>query len=309
MHDIRSIRENAAAFDQGLRNRGLEPLVRASDRPRRPAQGADLRPAGRHERRNALSKEIGQAKAAKDEARAQELMAEVARLKETCRRSRRRSARPRRRSTRRSPPFPTCPKEDVPVGAGRARQRGAPPLRHAPRLSNAQAAFRDRRGHGPDGFRDGREALGLALRGSEGRAGAAGAGARPVHDRPAHDRARLYGGGPAAAGARRGHVRHRAVAEIRGRPVLAFPGNSARADRCAQRLEGVSRAGCHRQDDQGHPLRLIPTAEVRSPISCAIDPRPRRNCRSASPRSRPASAPRPAPPGAIRAACCASTSS
>jgi seryl-tRNA synthetase len=26
MHDIRSIRENPAAFDQGLRNRGMEPL-------------------------------------------------------------------------------------------------------------------------------------------------------------------------------------------------------------------------------------------------------------------------------------------
>ena len=83
MHDIRSIRENPAAFDQGLRNRGMEPLsaqLIALDDQRKSAISA-LQAAT--ERRNALSKEIGQAKAKKDEARAQELMAEVARIKES----------------------------------------------------------------------------------------------------------------------------------------------------------------------------------------------------------------------------------
>src|SRR5919107_3976103 len=82
MHDIRSIRDNPAAFDQGLRKRGMEPLserVIALDERRRSAISAAQ---GELERRNSLSKEIGQAKAKKDEARAQELMAEVARLKE-----------------------------------------------------------------------------------------------------------------------------------------------------------------------------------------------------------------------------------
>ena len=82
MHDIRFIRENAAAFDDGLRARGLDPeasrLIALDDR-RKSAVSA-LQQA--LERRNALSKEIGQAKARKDEARAQELMAEVTRLKE-----------------------------------------------------------------------------------------------------------------------------------------------------------------------------------------------------------------------------------
>lgn len=83
MHDIRAIRDNPAAFDEGLRKRGLEPL---SDRltaldDRRRAAISGLQAA--QERRNSLSKEIGQAKAAKDEARAQALMAEVARLKES----------------------------------------------------------------------------------------------------------------------------------------------------------------------------------------------------------------------------------
>ena len=83
MHDVRSIRENPAAFDQGLRNRGMEPLsadLIALDDQRKSAISA-LQAAT--ERRNALSKEIGQAKAKKDEAEAQRLMAEVEALKGT----------------------------------------------------------------------------------------------------------------------------------------------------------------------------------------------------------------------------------
>ena len=82
MHDIRTIRENPDAFDEGLRRRGLEPLsarlIALDDR--RKETIAALQSA--QERRNALSREIGQAKAARDEARAGGLMAEVARLKE-----------------------------------------------------------------------------------------------------------------------------------------------------------------------------------------------------------------------------------
>src|SRR5215213_4797201 len=83
MHDIRLIRDNPATFDEGLKKRGLAPLsaeLIALDERRRTAIAA-LQAA--QERRNALSKEIGQAKAKKDEARAQELMAEVARLKDS----------------------------------------------------------------------------------------------------------------------------------------------------------------------------------------------------------------------------------
>jgi seryl-tRNA synthetase len=83
MHDIRFIREHPDVFDRGLVNRGLAPLsaeLIAIDDQRKSAIGA-LQAA--QERRNAFSKEIGQAKAKKDEARAQELMAEVARLKES----------------------------------------------------------------------------------------------------------------------------------------------------------------------------------------------------------------------------------
>lgn len=81
MHDIRSIRDNPAAFDAALKRRGLEPLsasLLAIDERRRGAiQEAEQALA----RRNAASKEIGEAKKNKDAARADTLMNEVAALK------------------------------------------------------------------------------------------------------------------------------------------------------------------------------------------------------------------------------------
>jgi seryl-tRNA synthetase len=82
MHDIRWIRDNPAAFDRALESRGLGPeseRLIALDEKRR-ALIAELQ--GLQERRNAASKEIGQAKAAKDEARAEALMGEVAGIKD-----------------------------------------------------------------------------------------------------------------------------------------------------------------------------------------------------------------------------------
>jgi seryl-tRNA synthetase len=78
MHDIRWIRENAAIFDAGLAARGLQPesqRLMALDERRRAAISAAQ---AAQERRNALSKEIGKAKAQKDGTRATALMAEVA---------------------------------------------------------------------------------------------------------------------------------------------------------------------------------------------------------------------------------------
>lgn len=83
MHDIRAIRDNPDAFDEGLRKRGLEPrsaaLIGRDDR--RKSVVAEAQAA--QERRNSVSKEIGGAKKAGDAARAEALMAEVAGLKDT----------------------------------------------------------------------------------------------------------------------------------------------------------------------------------------------------------------------------------
>ena len=87
MFDIRWIRENAAAFDAGLRKRGIAPggdvkfsgeLIEIDEARRRVTTDLQEKQA----RRNAASKEIGKAKGAKDEATAQKLMAEVAALKD-----------------------------------------------------------------------------------------------------------------------------------------------------------------------------------------------------------------------------------
>src|SRR5450631_2192253 len=83
MHDIKSIRDNPAAFDAALKRRGLAPLsssLLAIDEKRR---AAILKSEQAQARRNSASKEIGDAKKAKDEARAATLMAEVAELKTT----------------------------------------------------------------------------------------------------------------------------------------------------------------------------------------------------------------------------------
>lgn len=82
MHDIRSLRDDPAAFDAALARRGLEPQsahLIALDDARRAAIAAAQ---DAQTRRNELSKGIGQAKAQKDEARAAALMAQVAALKE-----------------------------------------------------------------------------------------------------------------------------------------------------------------------------------------------------------------------------------
>ncbi|WP_298363341.1 serine--tRNA ligase [uncultured Bradyrhizobium sp.] len=83
MHDIKAIRDNPTAFDAGLKRRGLgalSPSLLAIDEKRR---AAILASEQAQARRNAASKEIGDAKKAKDEARAAKLMAEVAELKTT----------------------------------------------------------------------------------------------------------------------------------------------------------------------------------------------------------------------------------
>jgi seryl-tRNA synthetase len=83
MHDIRFIRDNPDAFDAGLARRGLPPeaqrLIALDETRRERILALETAQA----RRNAASKDIGEAKKNKDEERAKALMAEVAELKDT----------------------------------------------------------------------------------------------------------------------------------------------------------------------------------------------------------------------------------
>ncbi len=82
MHDIKWIRDHREEFDRGLMRRGLPPeadkLLAIDERRRAAIQKAEAALA----RRNVASREIGAAKKSNEEAAAQALMAEVARLKE-----------------------------------------------------------------------------------------------------------------------------------------------------------------------------------------------------------------------------------
>ena len=82
MHDIKAIRDNPAAFDLGLGRRGLPPM--ASDLLKIDAERRDhvqkLQDA--QARRNAASKEIGEAMKTGDKAKAEALKAEMGSLKD-----------------------------------------------------------------------------------------------------------------------------------------------------------------------------------------------------------------------------------
>ena len=117
MHDIKAIRDDPEAFDRAWASRGLGPqtpeLLRLDAGLRRVL--TELQEA--QAIRNDLSKRIGQAKAKKDEAEAQRLMAEVESFKAVARRRRARRKRPcARRWTRCWRRCRMRPTADVPVG-------------------------------------------------------------------------------------------------------------------------------------------------------------------------------------------------
>ena len=117
MHDIKWIREHPDAFDRGLTRRGLSPLAKdllAIDERRR---AAIVRLEQGQARRNAASKEIGQAKAKKDEAAAAKLMAEVAELKTAIPGLETETKELESELDRKLAEIPNIPADDVPDGA------------------------------------------------------------------------------------------------------------------------------------------------------------------------------------------------
>jgi seryl-tRNA synthetase len=117
MHDIRWIRDNPDAFDRGLIRRGLEPQSKALlalDEERRAAITAFEQAQAA---RNAASKEIGEAKKAKDEARANALMATVTELKNTLPEMEKASAAAEKKLNDILAAIPNIPLDEVPDGA------------------------------------------------------------------------------------------------------------------------------------------------------------------------------------------------
>src|SRR5690349_22253191 len=117
MHDIKAIRDNPEAFDAGMSRRGFAPLspsLLATDERRR---AGILASEQAQARRNAASREIGEAKKAKDDARASKLMAEVAELKTTMPELELAAKTADEELAKELAAIPNLPLDDVPEGA------------------------------------------------------------------------------------------------------------------------------------------------------------------------------------------------
>jgi len=116
MHDIKQIREDPAAFDAGLQQRGLGPraagLLQLDEARRAKITEAQALQA----RRNEASKEIGKAKAVRDESAAEALMAEVAGIKGRMTELESEAAEAGRALDQALAALPNIPAQDVPPG-------------------------------------------------------------------------------------------------------------------------------------------------------------------------------------------------
>ncbi|HXG79374.1 MAG TPA: serine--tRNA ligase, partial [Methyloceanibacter sp.] len=144
MLDIKWIRENKDAFVKGLTHRGyddpegtLNRLLSLDEERRATIQKVQEAQA----RRNAASKEIGQAMAAKDQKRAEALKEEVARLKEAIGKGEAEERDVEKRFTDLLATIPNMPASDVPVGpdaesnvvvreVGKPKKFAFPPKQH-----------------------------------------------------------------------------------------------------------------------------------------------------------------------------------
>jgi seryl-tRNA synthetase len=116
MLDIKWIRENPEALDRALANRGAAPEAKRLIELDEARRAVIARLQEMQERRNAASKEIGAAKAKKDEATAQRLMAEVAALKADIESLEIDKAGAEVRFENALARIPNLPLDDVPVG-------------------------------------------------------------------------------------------------------------------------------------------------------------------------------------------------
>ncbi len=143
MHDVKAIRDDANAFTAGLKRRGFVAAesitsdVLALDKQLRDLQ---TRLQQAQARRNEASRLIGAAKAKKDEAQAQSLMAEVAGLKTEIQRGEEKERELQADLTERLSILPNIPAPDVVQGASEdenvevpARRFGKAPGMNAPK--------------------------------------------------------------------------------------------------------------------------------------------------------------------------------
>src|SRR5258706_9439900 len=143
MHDIKAIRDDATAFAAGLQRRGIaNASARAEELLERDKTLRELqtRLQQAQARRNEASKQIGAAKAGKNEALAQQLVAEVAGLKNEIQSGEEKERELQVALGELLASLPNIPAADVPDGADeeknvevKARAIGRPPGMNAPK--------------------------------------------------------------------------------------------------------------------------------------------------------------------------------
>jgi seryl-tRNA synthetase len=141
MFDPRWVREHADEFDRGLARRGLPPeskRIIVLDEKRR-AVIAKLQAL--QERRNAASKEIGEAKKAKDEKRAAALMADVANAKDEMPRLEAEQAAIEKELNDALAQIPNLPAADVPDGKDPASNKERHAHGKKPTLDSSKQHF------------------------------------------------------------------------------------------------------------------------------------------------------------------------
>ena len=132
MHDIKALRETPDIYDAGWARRGLEPRtaeILAMDSDLRVARTSRMEAEAA---RNAASKDIGKAKAEKDEATAAKLMQVVAMARDAIARATLDETNADRALTALLSALPNLPAAEVPDGADETgnvevRRHGAPP--------------------------------------------------------------------------------------------------------------------------------------------------------------------------------------
>jgi seryl-tRNA synthetase len=123
MHDIKLIRDDPAAFDAGLKRRGLSPQSAEALKRDADLRALLTRLQTAQARRNEASKLIGQAKAKKDETQAQSLMAEVAGLKDEIQKGEEVQRKLESDLNEYLASIPNLPAPDVPDGADETANR------------------------------------------------------------------------------------------------------------------------------------------------------------------------------------------
>ncbi len=141
MHDIRFIRENAAAFDAGLKRRGLAPRAAEILALDEKARGLTSQLQDLQTKRNAASKAIGAAKAKKDETEAARLMAEVEAVKQEMPRLEAEEAAAKKALDDILAALPNLPAADVPDGADESGNVEMRTWGEPNRINNAKEHF------------------------------------------------------------------------------------------------------------------------------------------------------------------------